>query len=360
MPSGAKVIICAEPTEINLFAEFRSECLVVRPCYELGIARGILVRKNTMFDDFENEDDLTQLLRDRVPESLHLDYKRSDSLGKTDQKRRELAKDVAAMATAEGGVLLYGIVEEDDTHEAKQLDGGYDQSEISKEWIEQVIDSNISPRIDGLRIKAIELTTTSPGRYAYAVLVPPSDRAPHMVGHRYYTRRNFQSMPMEDYQVRDVMFRRRVPRLEITSHAKRLSNCVSVRFGAQNVGLIAAENLYFEVEFLRRETCPDSWFPMDCPPTVFVRTPDSNPGQRTYVLSYTQTDAPAAPGYPQPKRLPHLIFPGMAVIFEELSIAVRNDASSGLSIDARLYARDMPVVRKAIPVSSLFQELPVA
>ncbi|GEM_PF-2156294 len=300
----------------------------------------------------ETEADLQGFVSDRVPESIHLDYKRSDALKKTDRDRRELSKDVAALATAEGGMLVYGIAENSDTHEADVLDSGADPA-ISKEWIEQVIDSGVSPRVEGIRITAIELITTSPGRYAYVIQVPASDRAPHMVDNRYYMRQNFQSVAMEDYQVRDVLFRRRAPRLELLPFVTKLGEDFALKFRVRNSGLVAAENLYLEVEFVRNLISPRAWTPFDRPPSVFWRQPSAK-GRTTDILCYIQTDAPAGRNQPEPKRLPALIYPGVEVELEELSILVQPYADPSAVINARLHARDMPVVEKRLTVQWVF------
>jgi hypothetical protein len=49
------------------------------------------------------------------------------------------------------------------------IDSGYDPTDISREWLEQIVTDNIQRRIDGLRIKQIELSKSHPGRVAYAV-----------------------------------------------------------------------------------------------------------------------------------------------------------------------------------------------
>ncbi len=301
----------------------------------------------------ETEADLQGFVGDRVPESLHLDYKRSDALRKTDKDRRELAKDVAAFATAEGGMLVYGIAENPDSHEAESLDGGADPTVISKEWVEQVVDSNVSPRIDGIRITAIELTSTSAGRYAYVIHVPASDRAPHMVDNRYYMRQNFQSVAMEDYQVRDVLFRRRAPRLELLPFVTKVGEDFSLKFRVRNSGLVAAENLYLELEFARSHISPPAWTLLDRPPSVFWRRPSAR-GRTTDILCYIQSDAPAARNQPEPKRLPALIYPGVEVELEELSVLVQPYADPSAVITARLHARDMPVVEKRFTVQWVF------
>lgn len=57
-----------------------------------------------------NEADLQELVQDAVPEGLALEFKRELNLAKADQKR-EVAKDVSALANTAGGRLLYGIEE---------------------------------------------------------------------------------------------------------------------------------------------------------------------------------------------------------------------------------------------------------
>ena len=87
------------------------------------------------------ERDLQELIRDQVSESLTLDYKASPAMQRTDAKKAELSKDVSAFANSAGGILVYGIVE--NGHVPTNLDDGFDPNEISKEWIEHVLNSRI-------------------------------------------------------------------------------------------------------------------------------------------------------------------------------------------------------------------------
>jgi hypothetical protein len=161
------------------------------------------------------EEDIEALIENGVQESLTLDYKRSASLDKRNPKSRiELSKDVAAFANSAGGVLIYGV--EEDNHLPKQIDKGCDPQDTTREWIEQIINSTIQRRIDGIRIKQIVLTKKSPGQVLYIVSVPQSKGAPHMaVDHVFYKRFNYESAPMEEYEIRDVSNRNSTPDLHI-------------------------------------------------------------------------------------------------------------------------------------------------
>ena len=80
-----------------------------------------------------NEDDLEALIRSKTKESIELEYKSSEALSRTDNKKKELSKDVSALANSAGGVIVYGIVE--DGHTPVRLDDGFNPSDISKEWL---------------------------------------------------------------------------------------------------------------------------------------------------------------------------------------------------------------------------------
>jgi hypothetical protein len=160
-----------------------------------------------------DEADILSLIKEKVQESLTLDHKKSDALGKADRKKNELSKDASAFANSAGGVILYGM--EEDQHYPTKPDDGLDLDDISKEWIEQVINSTVHPRIDGLRVNQIALNQSSPGRVIYAVSIPAAtSRAPHQAADkRYYKRYNFQSVPLEDYEIRDILRRASIPDL---------------------------------------------------------------------------------------------------------------------------------------------------
>lgn len=155
--------------------------------------------------------DVEKLINVQVQESLNLDYKDSRSLSNS-KARAEIAKDVSAFANADGGLIIYGV--EEKGHLPIRIDGGVEHKTFSREWPESIITSNIAPRIEDVRISQIPL---SDSHSIFAVKVPKSFRGPHQERHeskRYYRRYNFQSRPMEDYEIREAYNRRReVPSL---------------------------------------------------------------------------------------------------------------------------------------------------
>jgi predicted HTH transcriptional regulator len=159
--------------------------------------------------DAKNWDEayLLELIKVGEQESLTLDYKASAALAKNDKTRQDLSKDVSAFANSAGGFLVYGMLE--NKHVPTSIDVGVDRNVITKEWLESVIKSVIQPVVEDLVIKQIDLPSKGAGMVAYVVqIAQATSRAPHQAqDYRYYKRFNFESTPMEDYEVRDLMRR---------------------------------------------------------------------------------------------------------------------------------------------------------
>src|SRR3989339_2090926 len=103
---------------------------------------------------FEDENitvsDIQKLIDNQIEESIHLEYKQSDAFGKTDGKKKEISKDVSSFANSDGGIIIYGIREfndKDKNHLPEKIDP-IDRLVFSKEWIENIITGNISPKIE--------------------------------------------------------------------------------------------------------------------------------------------------------------------------------------------------------------------
>jgi len=166
-------------------------------------------------------DDINDLLLNQIEESQHLEYKSADALNNTDSNKKEISKDISAMANADGGVIIYGI-KEYDAKEKRHLPEEVtpiDRIKYTKEWLENVIQSNIRPRIEGLIIHPIQLPKNN--EVVYAVEIPQSTTAHQAADFRYYRRYNFQNQPMYDYEIRDVMNRSKHPQIEIEFYIQK-------------------------------------------------------------------------------------------------------------------------------------------
>ena len=165
-----------------------------------------------------NENDLLEMITTGTKESIELDFKQSAALQNVREKtdvRYEISKDVSALANSAGGSLIYGMCE--NGHIATKLDAGSDPTVVTKEWLQQVINTTIHRKIDSLRVNQIDLKTQSPERVAYVVYVPQSMRAPYQaLDKKFYKRYEFESVAMEEYEVRDLYRRGEIPDLRIT------------------------------------------------------------------------------------------------------------------------------------------------
>lgn len=159
--------------------------------------------------------DLEELIKTKRKESIDLDYKESRALQNNDKCKNEISKDISAFANSAGGTIIYGIRE--DKYIPIEIDEGIDITQISKEWMEQVISSRIQRKIEGVRIHQVDLNKAS-GKAAYIIYIPQSKRAPHQAyDKKFYKRHNFESTPMEEYEIRDVGQRNESPLLRLTT-----------------------------------------------------------------------------------------------------------------------------------------------
>ena len=168
------------------------------------------------FDKIEYSiDDINALIENEAEESVHLDFKAAGSLSKEDKKKAEIAKDVSAFANSDGGVIVYGMEEQNHkAHSLSYIDGNI----YTKEWLEQVIQDNIQRRIEGLEIFPIRKDGDI-AKSIYVVKIPRSSNTPHMsIDKCYYKRNNFRSVKMEEYEVRDLFYRESTPNLKIVGY----------------------------------------------------------------------------------------------------------------------------------------------
>lgn len=187
----------------------------------------------------EKEIDLANLIKNKICEDTNLDYKRPEfSKGDFD---KELAKDVSAMANSDGGIIIYGINEEE--HFPKEImwiseEKGY------QERIEQIISSKIFKKIETTKVKKV--FSDDGTKFVIIIDVPKSDIAPHQVHEdnvqrRYYKRDGSITRQMEEYEIADLFFKRKSPTLRLIPKVKFDLDRTIIDLGILNLGKVIAE-----------------------------------------------------------------------------------------------------------------------
>lgn len=200
--------------------------------------------------------DIQKIIDENYEESINLEFKSADALGKSDRIKKEISKDISSFANSDGGIIIYGIKEID--HKADSIDF-INGREITKEWLENVIESNIRRRISDLVIYPLRFDNDIE-KTIYIIKIPVSIYSPHMaIDNRYYKRFNFKSVPMEEYEVRTLFNRKQATKLEIdkllvtqqgSTESGGLFNSVDYQivFQVKNVGNAIEENYKTEIQ----------------------------------------------------------------------------------------------------------------
>lgn len=151
-----------------------------------------MILKN--IDDVEYED-IQSLLDNKITEGYVLDYKECMI---DDQ---ELIKHVCAFANSSGGHILIGVKESGEGGYPIAING-INPKEINKERIEQVVLSNIQPR---LQIKQ-KIINNENGNQFLVIQIPQSAYKPHFNNkvQKFFKRFEFQSLPMQEDEISNM------------------------------------------------------------------------------------------------------------------------------------------------------------
>jgi hypothetical protein len=152
--------------------------------------------------------DLRRLVQEGVEEDEDLEFKR-DFYPRGDDGKRELLRDVAAMANQRGGFIVIGIGQEAERGVAKELVGIPNEAEERLEgWVRDVIFSGLDPRLPqtAARVRRIPISEGQDSPVAVVIQVPRSLAGPVMVRYQgrseFWIRHGAQKMPMTWHEVR--------------------------------------------------------------------------------------------------------------------------------------------------------------
>ena len=154
--------------------------------------------------------DIESLVTDKIGEHKTLEYKLQLPGSQTDDKR-EFLYDVAALANAAGGDIIFGIADErDSSGRATGIPAaaeGVNVENISREKqrIEHLVRDGIDPRIPGITFQQIDGFTNGP---VLVMRIPKSWISPHMVTFggvsRFYSRNNAGKYPLNAGEIRSA------------------------------------------------------------------------------------------------------------------------------------------------------------
>ena len=205
-----------------------------------------------------SEDTLLSLIQEKILEHLFLDYKSAKGIDKKENLEKiEFSRDVTSFANSAGGDIIFGIDEKD--HLPTKIDGTTDIIE-KKTWLEQIINSNIQPRINGIKVYPV-LIPSQDNAAVLVVHIPQSHTAHQAKDQKYWCRYGSEKQAMEDYQVRQTMNRMRDPLLQFTMKEIEIDdlhkvtapnwNVVIMDMHLINTGVISAKSWRFNFHFPR-------------------------------------------------------------------------------------------------------------
>lgn len=158
-----------------------------------------------MFDrpiDEINFENIKNLKKNKIPESSVLEYKQD----KIDDAK--LIKEICGFANAQGGYLIFGIKESDDEPPIPKSLPGISLKKFNIQRTEQVINTNIVPRLS-VRISP-PIYRTNKGKFFIIIRVPEGTDKPYMSikTDRFYLRYNYETRNMTEPEISN-MYRQR-------------------------------------------------------------------------------------------------------------------------------------------------------
>lgn len=198
-------------------------------------------------------DDIQRLIDDRTQESLYLEFKRGDALGRQNNQRVELLKDVTGFANADGGRIIYGIAEGRSVEGPAAAEGlaPVTDSTITREWLSSTIHDHASPRFHDFDLEEIAV----PGGRVLVVDIKAAGTAHQTLlgDFRYYQRAGVITRALEDFRIRDLMARTTRPLADISIRTQDFSiardlHRYLLRVSVANVGNVTLEKWWLTVD----------------------------------------------------------------------------------------------------------------
>jgi hypothetical protein len=158
-----------------------------------------------------NKDDISRIIREKVPESINLEFKRK-VYGNKDADKKELLKDITSFANTNGGLLIIGVDEIEGCADKFCFFSGNADEEIQR--MNSVIESSTEPRVSNIEIRALEVDKD---KSVLIVKIPKSWNSPHRTNYkgskRFYKRNSagvYEADILELKKMFNISFEREV------------------------------------------------------------------------------------------------------------------------------------------------------
>lgn len=164
------------------------------------------------------ETDLHSLIGQQ--ENYQLEFKSAKllTLNSSTEIAAELSQVVSAFANSAGGTVIIGIEERSTgkrkAKEAASIDG-VPIGHMQPSTLQQIITSNVSPLLLGVRVRPVTLTGPNGGKLAFVIHVPAGSTAYQASDKHYYGRLEYENRALPDHEIRMRMMRAKTPILEL-------------------------------------------------------------------------------------------------------------------------------------------------
>jgi hypothetical protein len=166
-----------------------------------------------------DHDYINELINRQEKESIRLEYKSGDWLKDTPIGKCELRKWVTSFANSAGGFFVIGVREKKiNGKRLPEIPDGIDKTNFGGDigkWVEDVILNAIFPHLNPIpRIKLIAIPSEV-NKEIVVMWIPQTIAVLHKVTYNgkdhYFHRHNFQVVPMDEWEIRALLFGRKPP-----------------------------------------------------------------------------------------------------------------------------------------------------